>query len=92
MGHAPVRSTNPNVRATCRYNSTTRGIAVHLHNYGVNSDGTPAPQTTTLIYNWGRPSTASVVRLGEAATSVSFTNGAAQVSLTEYAIVSFTAP
>jgi hypothetical protein len=92
MGHAPVRSTNPNVRATCRYNSTTGGIAVHLHNYGVNSDGTPAPQTTTLIYNWGRPSTASVVRLGEAATSVSFTNGTAQVSLTEYAIVSFMAP
>lgn len=92
MGHAPVRSTNPNVRATCRYNPTTGGIAVHLHNYGVNSDGTPAPQTTTLIYNWGRPGSASVVRLGEAATSVTFSGGAASVALAEYAIVSFAAP
>lgn len=91
QGHSPVRSTNPNVRATCRYNSTTGRWAVHLENYAVNVDGTPAPQTTTLIFNWGSPGAADVRRLGESTTTVSFSRGAASVSLTEYAIVTFAA-
>jgi hypothetical protein len=89
VGHSPVRSTNPNVRATCRYNATTGRYAVHLHNYAVNVDGTPAAQTTTLVFNWGTPGTATVTRLGESSTTASFTRGAASVTLTEYAIVSF---
>lgn len=92
MGSSPVRSTNANVRATCRYNATTGRYAVHLHNYALNADGTPAPQTTTLIFNWGTPGTASVVRLGESATSASFARGAASITLTEFAIVNFAAP
>lgn len=91
MGSSPVRSTNPNVRATCRYNATTGRYSVHLHNYALNTDGTPAPQTTTLIFNWGTPAAANVVRLGETATTAIFSRGTASISLTEYAIVTFSA-
>lgn len=89
MGHSPVRSTNVNVRAMARYNAAAGRISVHLHNYAVNSDGTPLAQTTTLLWNWGGAGVATVTRLGESATTVDLSSGSAQVSLTEYAIVNF---
>lgn len=89
MGHSPVRSTNANVRATARYNASAGRVSVHLHNYAVNSDGTPAPQTTTLLWNWGGAGVASVVRLGESAGTVDLSRGSAQITLTEYAILNF---
>lgn len=90
MGHSPVRSTNPLVRAIARYNAATKRVSVHLHNYSMNTNGTPNPQTTTLIWNWARPtSDASVARLGESNLTVSLSAGTASVSLNEYAIVNF---
>lgn len=89
MGYSPVRSTNANVRATARYNATAGRVSVHLHNYAVNSDGTPLAQTTTLLWNWGGAGVADVVRLGESGTAVDLSGGSAQVTLTEYAIVNF---
>lgn len=89
MGHSPVRSTNPYVRASARYNPTARRVSVHLHNYAINADGTPSPQTTTLLWNWGGAGAASVVRLGESAGAVDLSSGSAQIALTEYAIVNF---
>lgn len=89
MGYSPMRSTNPNVRALARYNATERRVSVHLVNYAVNADGTPSPQTTTLLWNWGGAGTATVTRLGESGGTVDLSSGAASVTLTEYAIVNF---
>lgn len=90
VGHSPARSTNPNVRVVARYNASARRVSLHVHNYGMNSDGTPAPQTVTLLWNWEPPkSIASVTRLGEGSRTATFVNGAVQISLTEYAIVNF---
>lgn len=89
MGYSPVRSVSPYVRATARYNASARRVSVHLHNYAVNTDGTPAPQTTTLLWNWGGAGTAVVTRMGESGGTVDLSSGSASVSLTEYAIVNF---
>lgn len=90
MRYSPVRSTSPNVRAIARYNASTGRVSVHLHNYAINGDGTPKPQTTTLIWRWGVPtSTAIVIRLGESGSIVDMSRGFAQVTLTEYAIINF---
>lgn len=90
VGHSPCRSSNANVRAIARYNAAARRVSVHLHNYGMQSDGAPSPQTTTLVWNWGRPSgPATVVRLGESGGTVDISRGSAQITLTEYAIVNF---
>lgn len=89
--YAPVRSLSPYIRATARYNATTRRVSVHLHNYAVNADGTPKPQTTVVRWNraFGAAGLASVVRLGEAPGAVDLSRGFGQVSLREYAIVNF---
>lgn len=89
MGFSPVRSTNPYVRASARYNAAAGRVSVHLHNYAVNADGTPNPQTTTLLWSWGGAGVGEVVRLGESATSVNLVSGHGEVALTEYAIVNF---
>ena len=90
MGHSPVRSTNLNVRATARYDAVNKRVSIHIHNYATNADGTPAPQTTTLIWNWTRPtSLATVARLGESTDIIDLFGGATSVSLNEYAIVNF---
>jgi hypothetical protein len=90
MRFSPVRSSNPNVWATARINPATGRVAVHLHNYAVNSDGTPLEQTTTLTYRWGAPASANVVRLGQSpGTAVFNGNGEATVTLSEYAIAEF---
>jgi hypothetical protein len=87
MGHSSVRSTNPYVRATARYSAGR--VSVHLQNFAINSDGTPNPQTTTLLWNWGKAGSASVTRIGESATSIDLSSGHADVSLAEYAVVNF---
>lgn len=86
-----VRSSNPNVRATARYNASTGRVSVHLHNYALNADGTPAPQTTTLLWRGGTAGTASVTRLREAPSTVELSKGYAMVTLREFAIVNFAA-
>lgn len=88
-GFSPVRSTSPYVRATARYNASAGRVSVHLHNYALNADGTPAPQTTTMLWNWGGAGVATVTRLGESAGTVDLSRGSAQITLTEYAIVNF---
>lgn len=88
--YAPVRSSNPNVRATARYNATNGRVSVHLHNYALNSDGTPKPQSTTLLWRWGTPAgLATITRLGEASSAVDLSKGHGLVTLREYAIVNF---
>lgn len=90
MGHSPVRSTNPNVRVIARYNSAARRVSLHVQNYAINTDGTPSPQTTTLVWNWARPAgPATVTRLGEPAATADLSGGAASLTLTEYAVVNF---
>lgn len=90
MRYSPVRSSNPHVRATARVNPLTGRVAVHLHNYAINADGTPLEQTTTLTYRWGTPASAQVVRLGQSGGTATF-SGAGETTLTvrEYAILSF---
>lgn len=89
--YVPARSLSPYVRATTRYNAQTRRVSVHLHNYAVNSDGTPKPMTTQVRWNpmFGTPGMASVVRLGEAPGTVDLSRGFGQVTLREYAILNF---
>ena len=89
--YSPARSLSPYVVAATRYNATTRRVSVHLHNYAVNSDGTPKPMTTQVRWNpmFGTPGMASVVRLGEAPGTVDLSRGFGQVTLREYAIVNF---
>ena len=89
--YSPVRSSNPNVRATVRRNPTTGSVSVHLHNYALNADGTPNPQTTTLFWRWGGAGQATVTRLGEAPSTVDLSRGYAMVTQREYAIVNFAA-
>lgn len=90
--YSPCRSTNPYVRAHARYNAATRRMSVHLVNYQVNSNGTPKSETTILRWNpaFGTPTgPVTVTRLGEAAGTVDLSQGFAQVTLREYAIVNF---
>lgn len=91
LAYAPVRSLSPYIRATARYNAAAGRVSVHLHNYSVNSDGTPKPQTTVVRWNpaFGTPGVASVVRLGEAPGTVDLSRGYGQVTLREYAILNF---
>lgn len=90
-GLSPVKSSNPYVRATCRYNPATGRVAVHLHNYAMNADGTPSEQTTNLTYAWGNPTTALVKRLGQSDGFATFSNRSASITLREYAIVDISA-
>lgn len=92
MNYIPVRSTNETVRAFARYNAQAGRVSIHLINYGMNADGTPKPQTTTLIWNraFGTPAGhATVVRQNEAAGTVDLSRGFGQISLLESAIVNF---
>lgn len=91
MEYSPVRSLSPWVRATARYNPTAGRVSVHLHNYRMNSDGTPRPETTVVRWNraFGTPGVASVTRLGEAPGTVDLSRGFGQVTLREYAILNF---
>lgn len=92
MNYSPVRSLSPWVRATARYNAAAGRVSVHLHNYRVNSDGTPKPETTVIRWNsrFGTPvGSATVTRLGEAPGTVDVSPGYCQVTLREFAIVNF---
>lgn len=91
MAYSPVRSLNPYVRATARYNAAAGRVSVHLCNYALNADGTPKPQTTIVRWNadFGAAGVASVVRLGEAPGTVDLSRGYGQVTLREYAILNF---
>lgn len=92
MDYSPVRSLSPWVRATARYNPTVGRVSVHLHNYRMNSDGTPRPETTVVRWNraFGTPmGSATVTRLGEAPGNVDLSRGYGQLTLREYAILNF---